>query len=65
MYAQRPKKNSGLRSWVMAITTHSIVAIVVLFAVGFSSKAGFHNHKPWNVESRPELYCMFEDGRYA
>lgn len=64
MYAQRSKKKSRLRSWVIAITTHSIVALVVLFAVAFSSKAGIHHHKLWNAEYRPELYSMF-DGCYA
>ena len=65
MYAQRPKKNSRLRSWAMAITTHSIVAVVVLFAVASFSKADCHRQKLCNAESRPELYCMFEAGRYA
>lgn len=61
MYAQRPKKDSRLRSWVVAILTHGFVALLVLLAVIFSPVAGFiPYHELSNAKARPTLYCMFE-----
>ena len=65
MYDQGSRRKSRLWPWITAITTHCLVAIVVLLAVALSSEAGFQNYKLWNAESRPEPYCMFENGGCA
>ena len=59
METQRSKKLSRLRSWVVAITTHTVVALLVLVAavpllkvdVSSSTKLG-------DSKARPMLYCM-------
>lgn len=60
MYAQRSKQASRLPSWAVAIMTHGLVALLVLFAVVFFPLAGSIScHKLGNARARPTLYCMF------
>ena len=65
MYDQASRKKSGLRPWVMAIATHCLVALLVLLVMAFFPWAGSLNHKLWDAEWRPELYCMSVNDRFA
>lgn len=61
MYPQRSKKISRLRSWAVLITTHGVVALLVLLAVTLSPMADLVSHRElWNARARPTIYCKLD-----
>lgn len=54
---QRSKKISHLRSWMVSLATHGLVALLVLVAVNFFPWAGsVYFYVPSNAKSQPSLY---------